>query len=804
MKVPINWLKKYIEIPKDLKIFTNKMSMIGHMLDKVEEVENDTVVDLELRGNRADCYAILGIAREASAAFDVPLQVPETNPITKHTLKHTLVTKAESPSAEVVVEHKDVHRFYSIVIKNIKVAPSPQWMQDHLKAYGIEVINNVVDVTNYVMIESGMPMHAFDLQNIAGGRLVIRKGNKGENFASFDVDKVEVDEQDICFADQEKILGLAGIVGSTNSGINSETTEILLECAGYDRATIRKSMFKHKAMTEAGLRHSHDLSSYLCDYALERAVNLIKELIPSCKVEESDDYYPNPVKAVEIEYNPAEVTRLGGVTIPTSEQQNILEKLGFAVRYEYSNTEERRKKRESTQSEDRETREEKEKLLLVTPPLFRTDILQEADIVEEVLRIYGYEKIPSTIIHESIPHPLINPELEVEEKSKDILFSLGLTEVITVPMTTYKNLKKTNDLNVQRSIELVNPATSNHTHMRTNMYTTLLEATQRLVDRGDKQVELYEVGKIYLKKKAVDKDGNALANSEENTHFLNQTVSHQPPHEPSFPYTEHRKLTVILSSKDKHIDYYSIKGILDEYLEQFGIKDVEFVKDGANPFFEFSARVIQTIKIEEQMSSNQANKKKAENTRKEIQNIPKANFGEVDATTKEITFGEIGMIAKEISQQNFGIELPVYAFTLDIEKLTETQKEVPSFTPYSIYPSIQMDMSVVVEKNINALELIKAIKQYQTIRQNKEGKQGTGEVPQNANEDEVPQNRKENLIQNVEITDVYEQQDNKRSILISIFYQSKERTLETEEVNTLHTTIGDMLIHNFNVEIKGR
>ncbi len=688
MRIPISWLKEYVDLPQDLKTFTDKMSMIGHMLDKIEVTDTDTVIDLELRGNRADCYAILGLAREWYACNGGRFDVPNITADTQAALK-----SKQYSSIKVEIHSSDVYRFYSTVIRGVKVRPSPAWLQSRLKDYGINPINNIVDITNYVMVETGMPMHAFDLVKIDGNRLIIRNSQKGERFFTFEGTEKELTGTETVFASENSVLGLVGIIGSKDSGISNNTQDILLECAAYDRVAIRKTKIRLNLHTEAALRHSHDLSASLCDYALARATDMIIQLACdgdySC-IEGYHDYYPNPEKPKQILYNPSEVKRLGGIDVDVDIQADVLKRLEFKV-----------EKKENSNN------------LLITVPLFRTDIFESADIVEEVLRIYGYENIPSRILEDTIPEPIILKDLEIEDKVRDLLVSMGLNEVITVPMVTLDELEKTFDPLASRAIPLINPPTSYHTHMRTNMYTTLLQVAKRVIDRGDKNVSIFEVGKIYFKQD----QNNPIPNF---------------PHKLEFPYVEKRKISLLFASKKNEWDFYRVKGIIEETLDQLGISNVQYTRY-ENPQYALAAEI----------------------------------------TQNGLKIGYIGIINNAINR-NFDIIPTVYVSILDVEALVKAEKTMKSYLPYSQYPSIELDMSVLVPFEVEAASLKK-------------------EIINSGND----------LIRSVEIVD-YIEKSGKKSILFRIHYQSKERTLSLDEVNELHILIGNTLKSKFGVLIQGR
>jgi phenylalanyl-tRNA synthetase beta chain len=621
MKIPLQWLTEYIDLPSDLKVFTDKMSMIGHMLDKTIETDTDTVIDLELRGNRADCYGILGIAREAHASFGGRFSIPATNPLPD-------ATGLEQFSVEV--QSDKVLRFHSVIIRGIKIGPSPEWLQTRLKNYGMDPINNVVDITNYVMIESGMPLHAFDLNRIGGDTLILRNAQQDEKFTSFDGGELSLQSDDVVFANEAgSVLGLVGIVGEKNSGIHDDTVDILLECAAYDQATIRKTVYRYNVITEAGIRHTHDLDASLCDYALARAVSLISELANggSLHLYGRDDYHPNPRTPTTISFDTHEVRRLGGITVPVAEQVEILRRLECQV-------------------------EQQGDMLQIVVPLFRTDIKASEDIVEEVLRIYGYEKIPIRTLASTIPLPVEQKEVQIEEQSRDILSALGLDEIITVPFYHGDMLDKMGDPHKDRAIAIMNPPTSLHTHMRTTMFVEHLEVAHKVQARGDEEMAFYEVGKLYIRKEG--------------------TID-QPPHKPEFPYLERRVITAVFSSKPGHAqtwDYYHVKGVLEQYFEGLGIKNVLFTKQKTFPY-RISAVVTQDGK----------------------------------------ELATIGLINPVISKSTFHLPYDVYGFVIDIDALVHATVTATDYMPYSAYPAVSLDMSVQIPVAVQAGDVLQVIRE---------------------------------------------------------------------------------------------
>lgn len=686
MKIPVKWLKDYIDIPVSLKDFTDKMSIIGHMLDKLEETSTDTVIDLELRGNRADIFSIIGIARETKACYGGELKIPEVDYAKFNSLPGL-------KDFEIKIETPTVKRFYSCIIRNIKVLPSPKWLKEKLENYGMESINNIVDITNFVMIESGMPMHAFDLRYMGGQKLILRQARAGETVVTFDGSTLKLIPEDPVFAGEDgAVLGIPAIVGGKESGIHEDTIDILLECAGYDRVPIRKSMYRNKAITEAGLRHSHDLSFSYCDYALPRAAELILTLCPDSYIEGKDDYYPDPEKEITIEFDTDLTTRLGGVEIPVQEQKEILEKLEFYVE-------------DSTHQSG---------VLIVHVPLFRTDINIPEDLVEEVLRIWGYDRIPVKTLSSEIPEPVTTPVLKIIDKTKNIFVSLGLDEIYTVPMHTMQNLSKVNDGLIDRIIPLQNPSSSDHDHMRTNLYTGLLLAAKKLIDGAKDEVKMFETGRIYLRKDP-------------------KNPIHQLPHKPEFPYVEFERGTGIIISKKNKIDFYEIKGLIEAYFNELEIKDLVYKKI-THPSYALCAEIYQN----------------------------------------DVKLGEIGILSSEVVNKNFDIEGNAIGFDLYLDEITKAKTTTYSYKSYSPYPEVKQAMSVLVDRKVISDEVIK------TLIENGE-----------------------HLVREIKIGDVYES-GGKRSILFDIIYQSKNKTLTTEEVNNLHIKLENLIREKFNAKIRGR
>jgi phenylalanyl-tRNA synthetase beta chain len=504
MNVPLSWLAEYVALPDDIQKLTDRLTMIGHMLDKIFIVDTETVIDLELRGNRADLFGLIGIARDISAACNVPLKLPDIATLPKTQNNSTLIT----------VEAFDlVHRFSAITAK-VRVQPSPDWMIKKLAAYGMASINNVVDITNFVMVETGIPLHAFDKRTLAGERLIIRRGRKNEHMRTFMGENIILGPEDIVLAD-EKQAQATTIIGSKSSGVTEKTTEILLEAAIYDHANVRRTSRRLGVRTEAGNRLEKHLDPNAVEFALSRAMYLLEQLACASVTSKTANYYPNVRKSIPITLPVSETHRLGGIFVSGKEQKEILERLGCIV-------------------------QENADSLAVCVPTFRTDIAEKADLVEEILRIVGYENIPSRMLAGELPPEQTLPRIKQEKRIKDILVNLQLSEVIT--STFVPTMSSSSTIHIQNAPD---PKIAT---LRPSLIPNLLEYAKRLLYERAERILIFEIGNVFFRQKKT--------------------------------YTEERRLGILISGSidtksygrtPRPLGYFDLKGILEALSDQLGI-----------------------------------------------------------------------------------------------------------------------------------------------------------------------------------------------------------------------------------------
>ncbi len=473
MKVPLSWLEKYIKLEHTPKEFGDIMTGLEFMQDgPIKDIENDKVIDLEIRQNRSDMLSIIGVAREYAAYLGKKVNYPE--------ITQEFDTNWGTPKENLSVQSKNsVKRFCTVQIKNIHIKKSPEYIINALNAYGISTKNNLVDITNYVMLEYGIPLHAFDVKKLDKSKghslLTIRHAADEESFETWQKTKINLTTEDIVVADSKKPVAIAGIIGGANSDIDANTSEILLEAAVYDHATVRRTALRHGIRTEASLRHEKFLNPEMVEVAIRRATLLIQQLCSGVVVQ-IEDHYENNEPLKTIDFNVFEIERLGGIHLEKEEVIRLLENLEFKI------------------TDQKEALGVNKDIITVAIPDHRTDVKIQADLVEEVLRLKGYEHIPRTGISASPPDFSTPKVLLVEEKIRDILVNIGLSEHITNPLVKYTK-------EIKNQIQLENPLNAELDGLRTTIRETLLPVLSRNAKAGNLNIGIFEVGKIYMKVK---------------------------------------------------------------------------------------------------------------------------------------------------------------------------------------------------------------------------------------------------------------------------------------------------------------
>ena len=447
-------------LPKDAKVGSDAIELLGL---------RDTVFEYEITSNRVDCYGVIGIAREAAATFKKKFVMPQVKTTGNN----------ENVNDYLSVEVKDetlCKRYVARVVKNIKLAPSPAWMQERLRAVGIRPINNIVDITNYVMAEYGQPMHAFDYNLIEGQKIVVDRAKDGDEFETLDGAVRKLDSNILMINDAKKAVAIAGIMGGENSKITDDVSTMIFECATFDGTNIRLSSKRIGLRTDSSGKFEKGLDPNNAYDAMMRACSLVEELGAGEVVGGTIDIYP--VKAVEsrVAFEPERINKLLGTSISKEDMLEIFDRI--ELKY------------------DKETNE-------IVAPTFRQDIHFMADLAEEVARFFGYDKIPTTLPKSSATIGGISMKLEIEELAREVAKFLGFSEAMNYSFESAKVFDKlglSKDSRYRKAIEITNPLGEDFRMMRTQAVNGILNSLSTNYNRRNKDVHLFELANIYIPK----------------------------------------------------------------------------------------------------------------------------------------------------------------------------------------------------------------------------------------------------------------------------------------------------------------
>ncbi len=431
---------------------------------------DDHVVEFEITPNRPDCLSVIGLAREAAATFDRPLSLhtPEVKAEGEGNLIELL--DVETPAADLCP------RYTARMVRGVKIAPSPKWLRDRLRASGVRPINNIVDITNYVMLEYGQPMHAFDYRYVKGGKIIVRRAENGEELTTLDGNVRKLTGDMLVIADETRAVGLAGIMGGENSEIADDTVDVVFESANFNGASIRKAALALGMRTEASAKFEKGLDPMNTLPAVDRACELV-ELLGAGQVVsgviDNLNYVPHPT---QLKLRPEKINALLGTDISTDEMVSILEKIGFSV-----------------VGDD------------VAVPSWRTDVEHYSDLAEEVARFHGYNNIPTTLMRGDTTLGGFSPSEEVERTLGALCRSMGYSEIITysfISPTYYDKIRLPEDSPLRSSMKIMNPLGEDTSIMRTTVLPSMLEILARNHNFRNKSARLYELGRTYFQKES--------------------------------------------------------------------------------------------------------------------------------------------------------------------------------------------------------------------------------------------------------------------------------------------------------------
>ena len=467
MIVSTDWLKEYVPLTMSVDELTDRLTMTGLNLEGVEDFSGDTGIDLEVTSNRPDCLGHIGVAREVSVLFDQPLSIPAAE------ISCIETKTAEATSVEI--ESEDLcPQYIARVIRGVKIGPSPSWMQKRLGTLGIACINNVVDITNYVLMECSQPLHAFDFEKLAGSKIIVRQARAGEKLTAIDQREYELSPEMCVIADAERPVAIAGVMGGLDTEISDDTTSVLIETASFAPLSVRSTARKLHLHSDSSFRFERGVDRVRMDWASRRCCELILEIAGGELLDEpivagsipSADADPVPIRF-------SQVNRLLGIEVSANESSEILESLGLT------------KHENST-----------EEVGQFSPPTWRRDLTRECDLVEEVARIHGYEKIPV-----DADVPVVSTSKSRRDRVVDrvcrTLNSLGYFEAITLSFVD----GETRELFVPRGVERVQVEHSSRkqeNHLRQTLIGSLLHSRRENERHGNFDADLFEIAKVYL------------------------------------------------------------------------------------------------------------------------------------------------------------------------------------------------------------------------------------------------------------------------------------------------------------------
>jgi phenylalanyl-tRNA synthetase beta chain len=660
----------------------------------------DVVLDLDLTPNLARCLSIIGVAREVAALTGQQLRLEEPRML------------AEGPPIEghIEIEIADpdlCSRYSATLIRGVRIGPSPYWMQRRLTLAGMRPINNIVDITNYVMLEWGQPLHAFDYRMLRGRTddeapaIIVRRAQPWEIMTTLDDIERTLTPDMLLITDPGGPVAIAGVMGGFESEVTSKTTDILLESANFDNISNRRTSQALKLPSEASQRFGRGIPASLTIPTVKRATELVRQLAGGVIAQGIADAYPVPQETVTVEITPAEVERIMGVAVERAEIVGILESLEFKVQMV----------------------EGDEARLLVTVPDHRLDVEFPADLIEEIARVYGYDKIPITLMSDELPPQRQNLALEGEEWVRDILAGCGLTEVITYSLTNLESVGKLGlgeaELQEENYVRLANPLTSEREYMRRTLMNHLLETLRdnlRFTDR----VAMFEVANVYL-----PKEGDLL------------------PDEP-------RRLGIVMSgprltrswlgASAEPMDFYDLKGVVETLLIRMGIAEYTF-KPTKHPTFHPGRTAELRISA--------------------LGDKPVAILGEAHPLVRE---------AFDLPDQ------PVWLAEFDLDTLLVQTEAVHPMRPISRFPPVVEDLAIVVAEEVPAQRVQKVIAW------------AGGEL----------------LIQ-VTLFDVWrggQIPTGKKSLAYALTYQGQDHTLGSEEVSRVRERILQQLKEELGAELR--
>lgn len=640
-------------IPKEYKDgvlrIIDENTVLGTDIREVLDLD-DTVVEFEITPNRPDCLSIVGMAREIAASFDKKL-----NPINVKNLK-----EIENKSLlNITIHSDDCKRYSASIVKDVTIKESARKVQNYLLNSGIRPVNNIVDLTNFLMLELGQPLHAFDLDKLEGN-ISIRNAFEGEKVVTLDDVERTLSSEDMLICDDVKPIAIAGVMGLKNSEIDENTKNIFIESAYFTKKAIKSTSKRLGLKSEASIRYEKGLTSEHTMNVLSRFLYLLEKNI-ECKIDSVFDVNNEKTVTKIIEFNPNLVKKLLGVEIRNSEIINYLNLLEINTEIE-NNT------------------------IICTIPYFRTDLVIQEDIVEEIGRLYGFCNLNPTPILAPNTIGRKSKKRILEDKIKNILLNLGLYEITTYSFIGGSIIKKSK-MNTQNTVKILNPLGEEFSIMRKSLIPNIIEVLSKNLNYKNEDLLVYELGNTF-----------------------HTVENYEVPLE---------KKRLVIGSYGKY-DFYYIKDVIINLFNVLNIKNIEFIKNNCIDYFHPGV------------------------------------CADILANGEKV--GEIGQISYDVCK-NFSIKKNIFVCEIDIEKIRDKVSLIKIYEPIIKYPAVKRDLAIIVDKDIDSGRIEKIFK-----------------------------NNSNNLLKNIELFDIYtgnQINKGKKSMAYKLTFQSKEKTLVDEDINSL-------------------
>jgi phenylalanyl-tRNA synthetase beta chain len=637
MDISYNWLRELTDISLTPRQLAERLTMAGLAVDAVHETGDDYVLEFDLTSNRPDCLSHLGIAREAAALLNGSVRLPDVR-VSKITGKAEGVTSVEIKDPELCP------RYAARVVRGVKIGPSPEWLVKRLQAIGQRPINNVADITNFVMHEMGQPLHAFDLATLDGRRIVVRRAREGERLKTLDGVERELSTDMLVIADASRAVAVAGVMGGEETEISATTADVLVESAYFDPQSVRRTSKRLGLQTEASYRFERGVDYEGVRRAQDRCVALICELAGGAATEDAIDVYPKRITPPTVALRPRRVEELTGLGVTAEESQRILRSLGF----------------EQTDGEGAGER------LSFGAPTWRTDVSIEEDLVEEVARVYGYDKIGEALP----PSPVTGEYLAGDRRrraARQVITAAGFNEAINISFIDESGAVEESGAGEESGggrfevlpgllkvegegafVKLSNPIVEGARLMRPTLLPGLLESVRHNFNRGTRNVRLFETGRVF----ASVGGGEARPNELEAFALV---VTGQA--------LEEGRAT------GRELDFYDLKGALESAADAMRVGGLEFEPASVRHLREGqSARV----------------------------------------TLKGAPVGSLGRLSEEVAAL-YKFRQPVYVAEVSLTALITSGEEPARYTPLPRFPSVVRDVSLLADRRAGYGDMRRAV-----------------------------------------------------------------------------------------------